>query len=99
VVAYFTGGGPVTPFGKLVSGEPAPFGLSPVTGSSTVTVGGVNSTVDYIGLTPGGIGLYQANFVVPRIAAGTYAVVITISGQASSALGGPIPQPVMTVSN
>jgi uncharacterized protein (TIGR03437 family) len=45
-----------------------------------------------MGLTPGSIGLYQANFVVPQIAKGTYPVVLTISGQASN-------NPVMTVSN
>ena len=37
------------------------------------------------GLTPGSIGLYQANFVVPKVAAGDRTVVITISGQASNA--------------
>ncbi len=92
VVAYFTGGGPVTAAGKLVTGAADPAGLSPVTGNSTVTVGGINATVPYIGLTPGAIGLYQANFFVPQIAKGTYPVVITISGQPSN-------NPVMTVTN
>jgi uncharacterized protein (TIGR03437 family) len=100
VVAYFTGGGPVNSSTKLVSGAAAPSGLSPVTGSSpTVTVGGINATIAYIGLTPDGVGLYQVNFYVPQIAKGTYAVVITIAGQASNAFGGPDPNPVMTVSN
>jgi len=66
--------------------------LSPVQGDHSITVGGAQATVDYIGLTPGSIGLYQANFVVPQIAKGTYPVVITIAGQASN-------NPVMTVSN
>jgi uncharacterized protein (TIGR03437 family) len=92
VIAYFTGGGPVQASGQLVSGAPAPSGLSPVTGGSTVTVGQVNTNVVYIGLTPGGIGLYQANFIVPQIAKGTYPVAITISDQASN-------RPLMTVSN
>jgi uncharacterized protein (TIGR03437 family) len=35
-------------------------------------------------LTPGSIGLYQANFVVPKVAAGDRALVITIAGQASN---------------
>jgi uncharacterized protein (TIGR03437 family) len=100
VVAYFTGGGPVTPFGKLASGSPAPAGLSPVTGSYTITLGGINAAaIEYVGLTPGSIGLYQTNFTVPQIAKGTYPVVITIAGQASNTLGGPVPNPVMTVSN
>ena len=92
VVAYFTGGGPVQASGKLVTGQPAPSGLSSVTGQNSVTVGGVNANVVYMGLTPGGIGLYQVNFNVPQLAKGTYQVVITIAGQASNG-------PVMNVSN
>jgi uncharacterized protein (TIGR03437 family) len=92
VVVYFTGGGPVQASGQLKTGAPAPAGLSPVTGDNSITVGDVAATVVYMGLTPGSIGLYQANFVVPQIAKGTYPVVITIAGQASN-------DPVMTVSN
>jgi uncharacterized protein (TIGR03437 family) len=92
VVVYFTGGGPVTPAGTLTTGAGAPNGLSPITGSYSITVGGMKATVDYIGLSPGAVGLYQANFVVPALpAAGTYPVVITIAGQASN-------NPVMNVS-
>jgi uncharacterized protein (TIGR03437 family) len=91
-VVYFTGGGPVQASGPLVTGAPSPAGQSPVTGDNTVTVGSANATVKYMGLTPGSIGLYQANFIVPQIAKGTYPVVITIAGQASN-------NPVMTVSN
>jgi uncharacterized protein (TIGR03437 family) len=92
VVAYFTGGGPVTAAGTLTTGAPTPTGLSPVSGANSVKVGGVNATVNYIGLTPGAIGLYQANYVVPKVAAGDRPVVITISGQASN-------NPVMAVAN
>ena len=92
VVAYFTGGGPVNASGNLVSGKPAPSGLSPVTGNNSVTVGNATANVVYMGLTPGSIGLYQVNFIVPQLAKGTYPVVITIAGQASNA-------PVMTISN
>jgi uncharacterized protein (TIGR03437 family) len=100
VVAYFTGGGPVTASGKLTTGAVSPPGQSPVTGSVSVTVGGIASPdVEYVGLTPGSVGLYQANFTVPQIAKGTYPLVITIGGQASNTLGGVYPNPVMTVSN
>jgi uncharacterized protein (TIGR03437 family) len=84
VVVYFTGGGPVKATAPLVTGSPAPAGLSWVTGTYSLTVGGANATVNYIGLTPGSIGLYQANFVVPTVAAGDRAVIITIAGQASN---------------
>jgi uncharacterized protein (TIGR03437 family) len=92
VVAYFTGGGPVLSQVNLISGSPAGAGLSPVNADNSVTVGGLEANVVYMGLTPLGIGLYQANFIVPQIAKGAYPVVITISGQASN-------NPVMNVSN
>lgn len=85
VVAYFTGGGPVQAAGALVTGAPSPGGLSPVTGSNSITVGGVASaSVPYVGLTPGSIGLYQANFVIPQVAKGDHPLVITIAGQKSN---------------
>lgn len=84
LVAYFTGGGPVNASGTLVTGSVTPPGLSPVSEPNTVTVGGVSTKVVYVGLTPGSIGLYQANFVVPSVAAGDHPLVITISGQASN---------------
>ncbi|MGO9097452.1 MAG: hypothetical protein ACLQGV_19805 [Bryobacteraceae bacterium] len=85
VTAWFTGGGPVQASGPLVTGSPAPAGLSWVTGSYSATVGTVPvTTIDYIGLAPGSIGLYQLNFIVPQIAKGTYALQIDIAGQASN---------------
>jgi uncharacterized protein (TIGR03437 family) len=92
VAVYFTGGGPVQASGTLTTGAASPAGFSPVTGTNSITVGAIPATVKYVGLTPGSVGLYQANFVVPQIAKGTYPVVITIAGQASNG-------PVMTVSN
>jgi uncharacterized protein (TIGR03437 family) len=93
VVAWFTGGGPVMPAGTLVTGAGAPNGLSSITGSYSVTVGGIPAArVDYIGLSPESVGLYQVDFVIPQIAKGTYALQITIAGQASN-------KPVITVAN
>ena len=92
VVAWFTGGGPVQATGPLVTGSPAPNGLSWVTGPYAVTVGDVQATVDYIGLTPGSVGLYQVNFVIPPVAKGTYPLEINIAGQVSN-------KPVITVGN
>jgi uncharacterized protein (TIGR03437 family) len=92
LVAYFLGGGPVNAAGPLVTGASSPSGLSPISGPYSIRVGGMEATVNYMGLTPGLVGLYQANFVVPRVAAGDRPVVITISGQNSN-------NPVITVSN
>ncbi len=85
VVAFFTGGGPVQAVGTLTTGAPSPSGLSPVTGTSSITIGGVAAaSIPYIGLTPGSIGLYQANFVIPQVAKGDHPLVITIAGQKSN---------------
>jgi uncharacterized protein (TIGR03437 family) len=87
VVLWFTGGGPVNASGKLTTGAESPAGLSSVTGPYTISVDGVQATsISYVGLTPGSIGLYQASFVLPSgIPAGSHAVVLTISGEASNA--------------
>ncbi len=85
LVAYFTGGGPVQGGSILRSGTPTPSSLFPLTGATTVTVGGKTAAVTYIGLTPGSIGLYQVNFVLPTATAGDHALVITVAGQASNA--------------
>lgn len=91
VVAYFTGGGPVPSSCQPATGKVAADQCL-VTGSNSVTVDSINAIVDYMGLTPGSIGLYQANFNVPQVAAGAYPVVITIAGQMSN-------NPVINVSN
>ena len=92
VVAWFTGGGPVNAAGPLVTGAPTPSGLSWLTGTYSVTVDGAGAQIDYIGLTPGSVGLYQVSFVVPSLAKGTYAVQIDIAGQLSN-------EPVISVGN
>jgi uncharacterized protein (TIGR03437 family) len=51
---------------------------------------GSAATVQFIGLTPGIPGLWQANVQVPRLPAGTYPVAVTIGGVNSNA-------PVITV--
>ncbi|HTB11274.1 MAG TPA: hypothetical protein VK752_06880 [Bryobacteraceae bacterium] len=85
VIVYFTGGGPVQGGSVLQTGHAAPNQAFAVTESVSATVAGVAATVDYAGLTPGFIGLYQANIVVPKIGAGDHNVVITIGGTASPA--------------
>lgn len=91
LVAYFTGGGPVENKG-LNTGTPAPIGLYPVAQNSFVTLSGKAAAQTYVGLAPGFIGLYQANFKVPKVAAGDHPLVINIGGKASNA-------PVITISN
>jgi uncharacterized protein (TIGR03437 family) len=85
VVAYLTGGGLVTPAGPLTTGGPAPSGVSPTTLGYSVSVGGQSVAQYYLGLTPGFVGLYQANFKVPNVAAGDYPLEITVNGVSSNA--------------
>jgi uncharacterized protein (TIGR03437 family) len=84
VVAYLTGGGPVDATGSWIAGEPAPPGPSTVSSPYSVTVGGEPATGYYLGLTPGYVGLYQANFKLPALAPGSYPIVITVGGAASN---------------
>jgi uncharacterized protein (TIGR03437 family) len=84
-VAYLTGGGPVMAAGAWTTGHASPNGLSPVNETTLVTVGGTAAVVNYVGLTPTLVGLYQANFVVPQVAVGDRNLVITVGGTASAA--------------
>jgi uncharacterized protein (TIGR03437 family) len=83
VVAYLTGPGPVSP--AVATGLVAPStSLSWVTAPYAFTIGGVQSKAAYFGLTPGFVGLYQANLQVPTLAPGDYPVVATVAGAASN---------------
>ncbi len=92
LVAYFCGGGPVTVPGALVTGVAAPDSIAPITNNHSVTVGGVNAKVTYMGLTPEFVGLYQTNFVVPQVAAGDQPLAIFVNGRMSNA-------PVITIAD
>jgi uncharacterized protein (TIGR03437 family) len=83
VIAYLTGPGPVSPgvaTGSVASAAP----LSMVSAPYSVTVGGIQAEVSYFGLTPGFVGLYQANLRVPTVGAGDYPIVATVAGAASN---------------
>lgn len=63
VVLYCTGLGTVSPPG--VTGKGAPASPLSVVANARVSVGGQPAVVDFAGLTPGFVGLYQINFRVP----------------------------------
>ncbi len=84
VVAYLTGGGPVTAAGALTTGHASPNGLSPVTENYTVTVGGVQAIGNYLGLTPTLVGVYQLDFVIPQVGSGDRNLIVTINGTPSN---------------
>jgi uncharacterized protein (TIGR03437 family) len=84
VAMYLTGIGPVTNYPG--DGEPAPFGpLAQSNSSYTLTVNGNAAHIDYLGLTPGLVGVGQINFEIPAgtPSGNTIPVVLTIAGTAS----------------
>lgn len=83
LVAYLTGAGPVNS-GSWTTGAASPSTPASVTTPYTLTFGTQPAVVQYLGLTPGFVGLYQANFTVPSLAPGAYPVVITMAGNSSN---------------
>ena len=82
VVIFCTGLGTVSP--APADGSPAPGGAQ-TTLTATVTIGGVAAPVDYAGLAPNYVGLYQINAHVPTVlSAGNQPVVITMNGVQSA---------------
>jgi uncharacterized protein (TIGR03437 family) len=64
VLIYCTGLGPVT--NQPATGSPAPSGpLAQTPTKPTVTIGGAAADVQFSGLAPGTVGLYQVNALVP----------------------------------
>jgi minor extracellular serine protease Vpr len=87
---YANGLGPVD--NQPASGEPSPASPTANTRSvPTVTIGGSPASVQFSGLTPYSIGLYQLNVLVPEDApTGTQPVVITANGIASKTANIPV---------
>ena len=84
VTVYLTGIGPLD--NPVPTGAPAPATtLSRATLPIHVTIGGFDTVVQFLGLTPGFIGLAQANLFVPNLSPGRYPISITIGGVASNA--------------
>ncbi len=89
VVMYVTGLGALDH--PIATGAPASSNpLSNAKVVPTVTIGGANAVVQFAGMTPGFVGLGQINIVIPKLANGSYPVVVTQGGQASN-------NPVMSV--
>lgn len=63
IILWATGGGLTTPV--VADGATAPALGAPMQTTPSVRIGGVAATVEYAGLAPGFIGLYQLNVAVP----------------------------------
>ena len=95
---YANGLGATNP--AVASGMAPPPGAVPATTSTvTLTVGGRSVTPTFAGLSPGAVGLYQVNFIVPTdLAEGNHPVILTIAGKTSNTVTLPIGRPVSLIS-
>ena len=84
IIAYLTGQGPVSV--AVPTGQAAP--LSPLalaTSTAAASIGGVPATVLFLGLTPGLVGVAQANILVgPSTPAGEQILLISLGGQTAN---------------
>lgn len=86
IVAYLTGLGAVT--STPASGSP---GSANTSTKPAVQIGSLSATVQFSGLAPGFVGLYQVNFTVPPTTpSGTQSVVVSIGGAAGAAASLPV---------
>src|SRR5207253_627574 len=87
VVIFATTGGTLS--STLADGQPAPLtgGVINITDPATLTIGGIDAQILFIGLAPGFAGLVQINAVVPAGLTTNSAVplVLTVGGAGSSA--------------
>ncbi|MBI4443927.1 MAG: hypothetical protein HY649_11200 [Acidobacteria bacterium] len=85
VQVFATGLGPVSP--TVRSGESAPLMfLSRTTFPVTATLSGVPALVDFAGLAPSLVGVYQVNVQIPAGVSGTVPLVLTSHGVSSNAV-------------
>ena len=86
ITIYATGMGATTP--PVVAGMPAPSNPLPlITNTPSVTLGGVDLTLNYAGLAPGEAGVYQINAVVPHgVPHGLQVPLVISQGGASTGL-------------
>jgi len=85
VVIYATGLGPVSPAPATGQSAPAVPPLALVTTPVKVTIGGVEAAVEFAGLAPGLVGVYQVNAQVPQeVTPGNEVDVVMTQGGAQS---------------
>lgn len=90
ITLYGVGFGPVTPLpatGAPAGGSP-PSAMNP---NPTVSINAHNATVLFAGLSPGSVGLYQFNIVVPDgLGIGDLPALISVGGQISNVFSLPV---------
>uniref|UniRef100_Q01SD1 IPT/TIG domain-containing protein n=1 Tax=Solibacter usitatus (strain Ellin6076) TaxID=234267 RepID=Q01SD1_SOLUE len=84
VTAYLIGIGPLD--NPVATGAAASTtSLSTATSPAKATIGGFDTSIKFLGLTPGFVGLAQANLEIPNLSPGKYPIVITVGGVDSNA--------------
>lgn len=79
ITVYLTGIGPTS--ATVADGAEAPSSpLASFTGTATATIGDSDAPVQFLGLTPGLVGLAQANIQVPALPTGDYPLVVSMNG-------------------
>jgi minor extracellular serine protease Vpr len=90
ITLYCNGLGPVS--NRPATGDPSPSNpVATTIATPRVTIGGQEAPVQFSGLSPQSIGLYQINVVVPgNVGGGSQPVEIQIGGQASKTVNIPV---------
>jgi uncharacterized protein (TIGR03437 family) len=84
ITVYLTGLGPLDH--PVATNATSPYDpLAHATLPASASIGNVVTPIQFLGLTPGGIALGQANLTVPDLVPGDYAISISIGGTASNA--------------
>jgi uncharacterized protein (TIGR03437 family) len=93
LVVYLTGLGPVN--GAVATGQAAPFSpLAPVLAPVEVEIGERQVKPFFAGMTPGSVGVYQVNLMVPRdLQPRVYALRISAAGNRSNTFSIPVRSP------
>lgn len=89
IAVFMTGLGPVNP--PAASGQPAPTPAATTISSVLANIGGSPAVVEFSGLAPGFVGLYQVNLLVPAgTPAGNQDLVISVNGVPSNTVTLPV---------
>jgi uncharacterized protein (TIGR03437 family) len=89
IAVFATGFGPVTP--AAVTGQPAPTPAPTTVSSVLANIAGTPAVVEFSGLAPGFVGLYQINLVIPAGApAGNQELQLIINGIPSNTVLVPV---------